>query len=261
MIDKVYEIKKALKEFTMVGIHEDMILFDDLTVYNEITGEEEQFKSVEEIVERYPDMIIEVFEVKEGGRGQKSKGKKGKNKNGGSGSDSIVIGERRGRKGKSTPLATASFNNQGRFVDTQKTLKEFQKRHQHSDKEHGLAINEQGFVTSYSRGNSGSVAISSKGAGKNHTTIHNHPNNSLFSNTDMKSFTASRNEKSMYITTNTKTPRMYGVTKGKNFNGKGFVKGYEKAVKGSHTLNTYNKRARKFLRDNQEKFGYTYTQS
>lgn len=80
MIDKVYEIKKALKEFTMVGIHEDMILFDDLTVYNEITGQEEQFKSVEEIVERYPDMIIEVFEVKEGGRGQKSKGKKEKTK-------------------------------------------------------------------------------------------------------------------------------------------------------------------------------------
>lgn len=77
----------------------------------------------------------------------------------------------------------------------------------------------------------------------------------------MKSFTASRHEKSMYITTNTKTPRMYGVTKGNNFNGKGFVKGYDKAVKGSPNLNTYNKRARKFLRDNQEKFGYTYTQS
>lgn len=259
MIDKVYEIKKALKEFTMVGIHEDMILFDDLTVYNEITGEEEQFKSVEEIVERYPDMIIEVFEVKEGGRGQKSKGKKGKDKNGGAGGG--VTDGGKGRRGKSTPLPTASFNNQGRFVDTQKTLKAFQKKHQHSDKEHGLAINEQGFVTSYSRGNKRSVAIDSRGAGKNHTTIHNHPNNSMFSGTDMKSFTASRHEKSMYITTNTKTPRMYGVTKGKNFNGKGFVKGYEKAVKGSHTLNTYNKRARKFLRDNQEKFGYTYTQS
>ena len=219
MTDKVYELKKALKEFTMVGIQEDMILFDDLTVYNEITGEEEQFKSVEEIVERYPDMIIEVFEVKEGGRGQKSKGKKGKDKNGGAGGG--VTDGGKGRRGKSTPLPTASFNNQGRFVDTQKTLKAFQKKHQHSDKEHGLAINEQGFVTSYSRGNKRSVAIASRGAGKNHTTIHNHPNNSMFSGTDMKSFTASRHEKSMYITTNTKTPRMYGVTKGNNFNGEG----------------------------------------
>lgn len=41
MTDKVYELKKALKEFAMVGIQEDLILFDDLTVYNEITGEEE----------------------------------------------------------------------------------------------------------------------------------------------------------------------------------------------------------------------------
>lgn len=41
MTDKVYKLKKALKEFAMVGIQEDLILFDDLTVYNEITGEEE----------------------------------------------------------------------------------------------------------------------------------------------------------------------------------------------------------------------------
>ena len=32
MTDKVYELKKALKEFATVGIQEDLILFDDLTV-------------------------------------------------------------------------------------------------------------------------------------------------------------------------------------------------------------------------------------
>ena len=73
MTDKVYELKKALKEFAMVGIQEDLILFDGLTVYNEITGEEEQFKSIEAIVEKYPDMVIELFDSYEGGRGQKSK--------------------------------------------------------------------------------------------------------------------------------------------------------------------------------------------
>lgn len=45
MIDKVYEIKKALKEFAMIGIQEDMILFDDLTVYNEITERKNSSKA------------------------------------------------------------------------------------------------------------------------------------------------------------------------------------------------------------------------
>lgn len=75
MTDKVYELKKALKEFAMVGIQEDLILFDDLTVYNEITGEEEQFKRIEAIFEKYPDMVIELFDSYEGGRGQKKQRK------------------------------------------------------------------------------------------------------------------------------------------------------------------------------------------
>lgn len=73
MTDKVYELKKALKEFAMVGIQEDLILFDDLTVYNEITGEEEQFKSIEAIVEKYPDMVIELFDSYKAEEGRKAK--------------------------------------------------------------------------------------------------------------------------------------------------------------------------------------------
>lgn len=118
MTDKVYELKKALKEFAMVGIQEDLILFDDLTVYNEITGEEEQFKSIEAIVEKYPDMVIELFDSYEGGRGQKSKGKKSPQK--------LVDGTKKQRGGAGKSLPTATFNNQGRYVDTQKTLKAFQ---------------------------------------------------------------------------------------------------------------------------------------
>lgn len=189
MIDKVYELKKALKEFAMVGIQEDLILFDDLTVYNEITGEEEQFKSIEAIVEKYPDMVIELFDSYEGGRGQKSKGKKSPQK--------LVDGTKKQRGG----------------------------------------------------------------AGKNFTTIHNHPSGSLFSVQDTRAFTARKNEKSMYITTNAKNSRLYGVTKGNNFNYKDFSKAYKQAVKGLLPQNVYNRRALKFLRNNQEKYGYTFTQS
>lgn len=227
MTDKVYELKKALKEFAMVGIQEDLILFDDLTVYNEITGEEEQFKSIEAIVEKYPDMVIELFDSYEGGRGQKSKGKKSPQK--------LVDGTKKQRGGAGKSLPTATFNNQGRYVDTQKTLKAFQKKHKNENREYGLAINEQGFVTNYTRGQKSSVRIDTSSAGKNFTT--------------------------MYITTNAKNSRLYGVTKGNNFNYKDFSKAYKQAVKGLLPQNVYNRRALKFLRNNQEKYGYTFTQS
>lgn len=253
MTDKVYELKKALKEFAMVGIQEDLILFDDLTVYNEITGEEEQFKNIEAIVEKYPDMVIELFDSYEGGRGQKSKGKKSPQK--------LVDGTKKQRGGTGKSLPTATFNNQGRYVDTQKTLKAFQKKHKNENREYGLAINEQGFVTNYTRGQKHSVRIDTSSAGKNFTTIHNHPSGSLFSVQDTRAFTARKNEKSMYITTNAKNSRLYGVTKGNNFNYKDFSKAYKQAVKGLLPQNVYNRRALKFLRNNQEKYGYTFTQS
>ncbi|MBZ4248577.1 hypothetical protein LAJ54_13395, partial [Streptococcus pneumoniae] len=85
------------------------------------------------------------------------------------------------------------------------------------------------------------------------TAIHNHPNGSNFSSTDLHSFAALKGMNTLVATNSSKA---YRITKGANFDAKGF----DKAVsKSRFTTKDYNKGADLWLKKNAKKYGYTYS--
>ena len=96
------ELRALFRDNTMVSAGENLLLFDDLELYNEATGERKQYASLEEVAN---DDALEItpFDTKEGGRGQRSN----------SGRPTWDRETSAGRRVKPNPLPTASFNNQG----------------------------------------------------------------------------------------------------------------------------------------------------
>ena len=241
------ELRALFREHTMLSAGENLLLFDDLELYNELTGERKQYTSLEEVAN---DETLEItpFDTKEGGRGQRSN----------SGRPTWDRETSSARRVKPNPLPTASFNNQGRFANVDKAVEEFKKRHQHSDIEYGLAIDSQGFVHSYSGGNKGAVLIDLKG-GRNMTTIHNHPGktNSAFSASDLKTFVSSKGERTMIATTT--NGKAYKITKRSNFKPKEFAVAVSRVARNTvRDSKAYNTTIDKWLRRNAKKYGYEY---
>ncbi|MGN1479673.1 MAG: hypothetical protein ACI4XH_07895 [Acutalibacteraceae bacterium] len=131
-----------------------------------------------------------------------------------------------------------------------KTLQQFRKMYANDFKEHGFAVDEQGYITTYKHGNKSSVSWSaSELQGK--MIYHNHPNSSAFSKADM-------------ITT-AKTGARGIVASGKNGDyifrktQKFDSVGFQKAVSNAKTISKdYNIGVDRWLKMNAKKYGYTY---
>lgn len=244
---KADELKKLFKTNSMVTAGKDLVLYDDLELYNVVTGETKQFKTLDEAVEELGEDLTPIDDELNGGRGQRSnRGKRGEPK----GSPSKSYYE----------LPSALWNNQGRFSSTEKTIDDFTKQHAKSPIEYSLTIDNQGFVHAYNAGNKGSVAVTKTDRAKGGATIiHNHPNGSSFSDADLRVFAKNKNINTMIATNpNGKTHR---ITKEKGFNPKGFDKFARYATNvawfGGSTAQ-YNKSLARILNASAKEYGFKY---
>lgn len=234
-----------------VPITRDLILFSDLELYSFSTGKSILFGDFQSLYEHdlpdgetFGDLVdrTDAFEFSfDGGRGASS-GMMGGGFNHASDSGR---GEGTGRTRYPSEL-----NIGGRYQDYNGTLKAFSDRYKSADHEFGITVNSEGFVTQHIEGGKSSVRIASF---NNETVIHNHPNGSNFSDTDLISTASSRSSGIVAVG----SQNTYTMAKGKNFDSKGFIK----AVKSAQwpAQYDYNKGADWWLSKNQKKYGYTYS--
>lgn len=75
---KAEELKNLFKTNSMVTAGKDLVLYDDLELYNVVTGETKQFKTLDEAVEELGEDLTPIDDELNGGRGQRSnRGKRG----------------------------------------------------------------------------------------------------------------------------------------------------------------------------------------
>ena len=247
MAQKLTKLKDIFKHVSSIDLGKE-ILFEDLELYNKETETSKQYKSIEE-AENDLALMEKVNKINftlGGGRGANSskKGKDGKYpgfSGAGGARDS----------GSSKALHPASLNNQGRFSSVEGTIQTFIKKHGGSKTEYSTAVDSQGFAHNYVHGGKNSVQILPISGG--FTAIHNHPNGSNFSSTDLHSFAALKGMNTLVATNSSKA---YRITKGANFDAKGFDKSVSKS---RFTTKDYNKGADLWLKKNAKKYGYTYS--
>ena len=254
---KIFE--KILKNNNALRINDNLLLFNDLEMYDLSTDKSIYFENLEKLYEykldnvSFKDFILnkKEFTVKiDGGRG--------------SGSSNTKMGggfnhaDQRGRKGteygnKEFP---ARLNVAGqRYKSYDKTLSQFEKLYKKANIEYGATVDEQGYAQRLIKGGSTSVPIS---GGKGEMIIHNHPSGGNFSDNDLITV-ASGNEKGIVATSsNVKSNRMrYTFTKTSKFKAKEFIKAVKKAQ--WPTSMNYDKGADWWLRKNSKTYGYTYS--
>lgn len=145
------------------------------------------------------------------------------------------------------------------------TLRRFRDMHASDNmQEHGITVDDRGFVTQYVHGNGGSVGIAAKNG---ETIYHNHPSNGWpnFSKDDIY-VAATQNARGIVASSSRagrdeKTAKYagdYSFTKNQNFDANGFVKALNRAqLKGAD----YNDAVSKWLgnKSRQRQYGYKYS--
>lgn len=128
-------------------------------------------------------------------------------------------------------------------------IKYFSDLYTNADHEYGMAIDEQGYIHNYVEGGAHSVPIHGK---KGQLIVHNHPGGGAFSDGDL--IVAARGTERGIVAIG-KRGDYYFLKKGGHFKGPQF----ERAVKRAKLRGTdYDDAARRWLRANQEKFGYRF---
>lgn len=131
-----------------------------------------------------------------------------------------------------------------------KTLQQFRSMYANADKEHGFAVDEQGYVTTYKHGNAHSVSWSNEElTGK--MIYHNHPSGGNFSKADMLS-TARTGARGVVASGKNGD---YIFRKTQKFDAVGFQKAVSSA---KTTAKDYNTGVDRWLKHNAKKYGYTY---
>ena len=256
---KIFE--KTLKNNNALRINDDLLLFNDLELYNLKTNESILFENFDSLYEykidgdkfsNIIDMIKEFRVSYEGGRGAGSSNQK---MGGG-----FTSADQRGRKGEDYGKikfpAELNARSGGRYKSYDKTLRTFEKMYKDADIEYGVTIDAQGFVHRHIRGGSTSVPISGN---KGEMVVHNHPSGGNFSKQDLVSIASTSEKGIVAVGSNTKSKsRMrYTLTKTNKFNAKEFIKGVNKAQ--WPTQYSYDKGADWWLRRNAKKYGYKYS--
>lgn len=133
-----------------------------------------------------------------------------------------------------------------------------------SSYEHLIAIDDEGFAHSLFHGKSGSVAYDRRDT-ENMMVIHNHPNDGVFSNADLRNM-AEIGQKGVVASGKSGD---YIVKVGKNFDADKFLKGLRKSpIKNRYYIDSgeskeqarkrIDRQATKWLKDNQKTYGYTF---
>lgn len=171
-----------------------------------------------------------------------------------------------GGKGKDETTAdlparmNVKIGNQRTYEDAINT---FISVHGNADREHGIVIDAQGFVSNYRHGNADS--ISGLTGSNREIAVHNHPHDGwpTFSKEDVVN-TALGSRRGI-VAVSTKVGRSddtaryagtYTFTKGTHFKASDFVKAVNSAQLSGKD---YNDAVNRWLKANQKKYGYTYS--
>lgn len=246
------EFRNAMKWDLNFWIFDNaFILYKDLEVYEIETGESQYFESWESAmnyehngksIAEYVDELENVNIHFDGGRGA-------------SGSSRNLFGGQGGdlESARMDPDFPARMNRlyNGNNMSREHTLETFRKQHANSKTEHLIAMDDNGFVSTYQHGGKHSVGfIPSQVAGKH--VIHNHPSGSHFSKQDLMNLSTTK-QKGITATGSKAT---YTVTKTSKFDAKGFSKALETA---KTTDSDYDRALDRFLKRNSSRYGYTYS--
>lgn len=143
----------------------------------------------------------------------------------------------------------AEFNDGDRFQSEDKALAKFREKHANSDHEYAIAVDADGYVHQYIEGAKTSVAISGRNG---QLVIHNHPNGSAFSDTDLLSAAQNPGERGI-VASGSKGDYIFKKSNG--FKGDQFAKAVKNAqMKGI----SYDDAVDRWLTENQKKYGYKY---
>ena len=142
-------------------------------------------------------------------------------------------------------------------------VREFTQLHGSAGKEHGIVVDEAGFVSKYLHGERSSIAgLTGK---SNEIAIHNHPSHGwpIFSREDVVNTALGTRRGIVAVSTvagrdeeTAKYAGTYTFVKTAKFNASGFVKGASSAKLSGKD---YNDAVNKWLKANQKKYGYTYS--
>lgn len=253
------QFEETLKNNNALRLNEELLLFNDLELYNLNTDESIIYENLEQLYDstiegiNFKDFILnkENFYIKlDGGRGSGSSNTK-------MGGGFSHADRRRGKGGEDYGKTQfpARLNVAGqRYKSYEKTLAQFEKMYKDADVEYGASVDSQGFAQRLIKGGSTSVPI--HGA-KGEMLIHNHPSGGNFSDSDLI-VVASGSEKGIVaVGSNTSNRMRYTFTKTNKFKSKEFIKAVKKASWPSN-LN-YDKGADWWLRKNAKTYGYTYS--
>lgn len=250
------DIERFKREFEEVNgalaTEQVALLRNPLELYNLQTGEViASFNSLDEALDfeldgktleqRVTDWTEIVFPAKDGGRGSSS------------GMSTFSFGHAgRGSGDNGTPDLPARMNVKiGINRTPEDTLRAFRDAHVGDGIEHGIAVDEHGFITRYVHGNETSVAIAGR---KGEIIYHNHPGKigGNFSDSDLIS-TAMEGSRGIVASGREGD---YKFVKTHKFNASGFIKAVKTAkMQGKD----YNDAADRWLKANQKKYGYKYS--
>lgn len=244
---------QLLKGNNAIEVKKDLMLFNDYELYDMKTKKSKQYNSLDEVLKDNPEIRKIIDETEEfylewgGGRGSSSSNAK----MGGGFGNAGETGE-----APRTPLHPAELNlNNAKGTSVQHVLDKFINKYGNANKEYAVTVDENGYATQHIKGGKHSVGISGN---KGETLIHNHPSGSNFSDADLKNFASTQIKSIVATSSNKDTKGTYQISKGNNFNAKGFIKALSNA-KWDTNKHSYNTGADWWLKKNQKKYGYTYT--
>lgn len=235
-----------------IRITEELIIYNDLELYNYKTEEAKCYTSLEELLVENPEVKAIIEEAEDfffdwnGGRGASSSGGMG-------GGFSHAGGGSGGGRDEKLYNAELNLDNRG-GSSVDHVIDKFKDKYGSADREYGAMVTEQGYVVQHMKGGAHSVGFYD--TEKNGTFIHNHPSGSNFSDTDLHSFANSQLKSVVATSSNATTKGTYQITKNKNFKAKAFDKAVSKAQWPKDM--DYNTGASWWLKKNQKTYGYTF---
>lgn len=180
-----------------------------------------------------------------------------------SGSQTYTFGHAAGGSGHPITSApnplVAEANTKIKTKTQGNALKWFSNTYKNSDTEFAVEVDDNGFVHQHVRGDKTSVAIASssrrrKGV-RNTMIFHNHPSGGHFSDNDLLSTSIDRNSRGIVAAGN-KFNYIFKKQQGNKFKASQFAKAVKSAkMKGK----SYDDAVHNWLKNNQKKYGYTYT--
>lgn len=229
------------------------IVDDTYIIFKLRGGKWELYNAESDASEIYNDVVdmadvistIKTIEFKiDGGRGASGDGKKRvqwEDARGGGGGD-VAGGD-----------LPARMNNKIKVKSEAEAIRQFRAEHGKDTKEHLINVDKNGFVSGYNHGGSGSVRVGRYRNGD--LVIHNHPGDGTFSPTDMLMMAGTRTRG--IVATHSKGYRI--VTKGTHFDSVGFTKAIKRKQKTGFVGKDIDKAVDKFLKANQKRYGYKFS--